>query len=327
MRLLRKILLVAVAIGTVCALALPSRAAEWPDRPVKIVIPFGAGGSSDRFGRMIAKHLSTAFDQQFYVENKPGGAGATGALQAARSEPDGYTLVIAGTAPHITGPVMNPAIGYDPIKNFTHIAMIGGDSYLFAAHPALGVKSFVELIDRIRANETAISCGSPGAGSIGHLMVEQLRLKAGLSGLNHVAYRGGGPLASDLLGNHVSTAAIATMSAIEHARAGSIMPLAVAADYRLSTLKDVPTLAELGYGEVGGSTWIWIAGPPNLPASIVTRLNYEVREFLKSPEVRQHFEREALLSKDYDVAALTRFVTDEGHRWRMVIESAGLNKK
>ena len=302
-------------------------AAEWPDRPVRIVAPFGAGGSSDRFGRLIAKHLSAAFGQQFFVENRPGAAGATGSLQVARSNPDGYTLLISGTAPHITGPLTNADIGYDPIRDFTHIAMIGGDSYLFAANAALGVRSMAELITRARDGSISISCGSPGTGTIGHLMVDQLRSKLGLKNLNHVPYRGGGPLATDLLGNHVSTAAIATVSAIEHVRVGTIVPLAVASDDRLATLKDIPTLAELGHADVGGSTWIWVSGPPKLPADIVTRINNEVRKFIGSPEMRRHFERDALLSKDFDSAQLTRFIDDERNRWRAAIATAGISTK
>jgi tripartite-type tricarboxylate transporter receptor subunit TctC len=316
-----------VALAFTCAVLAPRPlgAAEWPERPVRIVIPFGPGGSSDRFGRLVAKHLSTAFDQQFYAENRPGGSGAIGSLQVSRAEPDGHTLLIAGTAPHITGPLTNPAIGYDPITDFTYIAMLGGDSYLFAAHPALGVRSFAELVERIRSSPAAISCGSPGVGSIGHLMIEQLRLKAGMTRLNHVPYRGGGPLATDLLGNHVSTAAIAVASAIEQVRAGTIVPLAVAADERLPTLPEVPTLAELGHGDVGGSTWIWLAGPPRLPAAVTARLNREVRRFMASPEIRQHFEREALLSKDFDAAELRRFIAEEAARWQAAVRAANVS--
>jgi tripartite-type tricarboxylate transporter receptor subunit TctC len=317
----------ACLIAAMCELTVPARAADWPERPVKIVIPFGAAGSSDRFGRLVAQHLSNAFGQQFYVENKPGGSGALGSQQVARAEPDGYTLLIAGTGPHVTAPAINPAIGYDPIKDFTHIAMIGGDSYLFAAHSANGVKSLAALADRMAASGETISSGSPGPGTIGHLVIEQLRLKPGLKNLNHVPYRGGGPLASDFLGNHVSTAAIATVSAIEHAKAGTIVPLAVAADERLPTLPEVPTFAELGHADVGGSTWIWLAGPPNLPAAIRDKLNEEVRKFLRTPDIQQHFRREALLSKDMDGPQLNRFLSDETNRWRAVVQSAGLQKK
>jgi tripartite-type tricarboxylate transporter receptor subunit TctC len=313
-------------LAAVCGLAVPARSADWPERPVKIVIPFGAAGSSDRFGRLVAQHLSIAFAQQFYVENKPGGSGALGSQQVARAEPDGYTLLIAGTGPHVTAPAINPAIGYDPMRDFTHIAMIGGDSYLFAAHSALGVKSLADLASRMSATRETISSGSPGPGTIGHLIIEQLRLKPGLKNLNHVPYRGGGPLASDFLGNHVSTAAIATVSAIEHAKAGTIVPLAVAADERLPTLPDAPTLTELGHPDVGGSTWIWLAGPANLPVAIRGKLNEEVRKFLRTADVQQHFRREALLSKDLDVPQLNRFLDDETRRWRAVVQSAGLQK-
>src|SRR5215208_7706532 len=123
-----------------------ARADDWPNRPVKIVIPFGAAGTSDRFGRLVATELSKALNQQFYVENKPGAAGVTASAEVSRAQPDGYTLVLAGMGPHITGPALNPKIGYDPITEFTHIAMVAGDSTLFAVNPALGVKTLPDLI-------------------------------------------------------------------------------------------------------------------------------------------------------------------------------------
>ena len=136
--------------GCVAAASCLGRSAaqtdEWPSRPVKIVIPFGPGGTSDRFGRLVATELSKSFKQQFYVENKPGAAGATASAEVARAQPDGYTLVLAGMGPHITGPALNPKIGYDPLAHFTHIAMVAGDSTLFAVHPALGIKTLPEFV-------------------------------------------------------------------------------------------------------------------------------------------------------------------------------------
>ena len=122
------------------------RADEWPSRPVKIVVAFAPGGSADQFGRLMAAELSAAFKQQFFVENRPGNSGAIGSAQVARAEPDGYTLLIGGSGPHLTGPAINPNIGYEPLKDFTHIAMIGADSYAWAVNPALGVKSIAELV-------------------------------------------------------------------------------------------------------------------------------------------------------------------------------------
>lgn len=315
------------ALAAILFSAPPARADDWPNRPVKIVIPFGAGGTSDRFGRLAAAELSKALKQQFYVENKPGAAGVTASAEVARSQPDGYTLVLAGMGPNITGPAISPHVGYDPINDFSHIAMIAGDSTLFAVNPALGVKTLLELVALAKSGTVAISCGSPGVGTIGHLSLEQFRRQAGVMNVVHVPYRGGGPLAIDLLGNHVSTAFIATASGIEQVRGGTIIPLAVTTSERVSTLKDVPTFAELGYPDVESTTWGWLAGPPNMPPEIVNKLNAAVRTFLNTAQMQQHFAAELMLTKDMDPATLTKFLTDELRRWQKLVQEAGLVEK
>jgi tripartite-type tricarboxylate transporter receptor subunit TctC len=313
--------------SAIATAAVTVRAENWPNRPVKIVIPFGAAGTSDRFGRLVAAELSKALKQQFYVENKPGAAGVTASAEVSRAQPDGYTLVLAGMGPHITGPAINPKVGYDPINDFTHIAMVAGDSTLFAVHPALGVKTLPELIKLVSTGAVAISCGSPGVGTIGHLSLEQFRRKADVMNIAHVPYRGGGPLAIDLLGNHVNTAFIATASGIEQVRAGSIIPLAVTTTERLATLQDVPTFAELGYPDVDSTTWGWLAGPPHMPADIVNRLNSVVRKFIKSAEIQHRLATDAMVSKDLDSAQLTKFLAVELERWKALVQGAGLVEK
>src|SRR3954447_21635246 len=317
----------AFALSAMLLSAPPARADDWPNRPVKIVIPFGAGGTSDRFGRLAAAELSKALKQQFYLENKPGAAGLTASAEVARSQPDGYTLVLAGMGPNITGPAINPHVGYDPINGFSHIAMIAGDSTLLAVNPALGVKTLPELIALAKGGTLSISCGSPGVGTIGHLSLEQFRRKAGVMNIVHVPYRGGGPLAVDLLGNHVSTAFIATASGIEQVRVGSIIPLAVTTGERVATLKDVPTFAELGYPDVESTTWGWLAGPPNMPVEVISTLNRAVREFIKSPETQQRLASDSMLTKDLDSPALTRFLAGELRRWKALAEEAGRSEK
>ena len=317
-----------IAAGLLASRLTPAavRADEWPSKPVKIVIPFGAGGTSDRFGRLVAAGLSKSFKQQFYVENKPGAAGATASAEVARAQPDGYTLVLAGMGPHVTGPALNPRIGYDPIAHFTHIAMIAGDSTLFAVHPALGIKTLPDFI-KLAKTGVAIACGSPGVGTIGHLSLEQFRRKAGVMNVTHVPYRGGGPLATDLLGNHVSSAFIATASGIEQVRAGRVLPIAVTTSERIASLKETPTFAEFGYPEVDSTTWGWLAGPPNMPADIVHRLNLEVRNLVRMPEMQQRFAAESMLTKDLDAAALTAFLAEEVRRWGALVAEAGLREK
>jgi tripartite-type tricarboxylate transporter receptor subunit TctC len=320
-----KILAFAVALVAAVS-AIPAGAQDWPSKPVKVIVPFAAGGATDRLGRLVADHLSRAFRQQFYIENRVGSGGALGSGQAARAEADGYTLLIAGYGPHVMGPAENPNIGYDPIGDFTHIAMVGGESFALSAHASLGVKSFKELIALSNSRPDPINCGSPGTGSLGQLMVE-LMIRKRIARLNHVPYRGGAPLLTDFFGNHVPVAATPVLPIVQHAAAGTVMPLAVTSTERIAVLKEVPTFAELGYPEMSGAIWFWLSGPKNLPPALVEKLNQEVRRFVTAPETQQQFERSALLSMNADVAALNRFIAGELKRWTAFVDEYGLKQK
>jgi tripartite-type tricarboxylate transporter receptor subunit TctC len=319
----------AFALGAVFAaaslLANPASAQDWPNRPVKVVVPFGAGGAADRLGRMAADHLSKAFRQQFYIENRVGAGGAVASRDVMRADADGYTLLVGGSGSHIMGPAENPNIGYDAVGDFTHIAMIGGESYALSVQQSLGVKTFRELIALSKSKAEPINCGTPGAGSLGQLVVEAMLVKK-IANLNHVPYRGGAPLLTDFFGNHVPSAMTPILPIIQHAAAGTIVPLAVTSDQRVAVLKDVPTFAEIGFPEMTGAIWFWLAGPKNMPAPIVARLNQETRRFINAPETRAQFERTALLSMDADVPTLTKYVADELKRWTAFVEEKGLKK-
>ncbi len=325
MRLLKIIGLTAVVIAG-CALAAPvSQAQDWPNRPVRVVVPFGAGGAADRLGRIAADHLSKAFKQQFYIENRVGAGGAVASKDIARADADGYTLLVGGSGPHIMGPAENPGIGYDPVGDFTHIAMIGGESYALSAQASLGVKTFKELIALSKSKADPINVGTPGAGSLGQLTIEAMLLKK-IANLNHVPYRGGAPLLTDFFGNHIPLASTPILPIIQHAAAGTIVPLAVTSTERIPALKDVPTFDELGYPEMNGAIWFWIAGPKNMPAPLVARLNEEVRRFIVAPETKQMFEKSALLSMDADSPGLTKYIAGEVKRWTAFVEEKGLKK-
>ena len=301
-----------------------SHAQEWPNRPVKVVVPFAAAGTTDRMGRLIAEELSKSFKQQFYVENRAGGGGVIGAAQVARADPDGYTLMIGGYGPHIFAPATTANLGYDVLADFTHIAMIGGESFIIVANPALGVTSFAELVQLAKTQTAPLNMGSPGQATLGALVVEQLLRKPGLlPTLNHVPYRGGGPVMTDLLGNHVPLACITLSAAIEHINAGTLVPLALISTERVATLKDLPTIVELGHPDIGGAIWSWLAGPKQLPAAMVTRLNQEVRRSLQTPELKQRFERDLFLSMDTDPAALNAFIASELKRWTTFFQESG----
>jgi tripartite-type tricarboxylate transporter receptor subunit TctC len=324
MAVLRMIGCAAALMALACASSSAVRAQDWPNKPVKVIVPFTAGGSTDRMGRVVADELSRVFKQQFVVENRVGGGGAMGAAQVARADPDGYMLIVGGYGPMVLGPSATPNLGYDPLKDFAHIAMIGGESYVLAAHSSLGVKTLADLIRLAQSRTSAINVGSPGVGTLGQLMVEQLRRKAAVMNLNHIPYRGGAPLVADLLGNHVTVGAVPIASANEHIKAGTMTPLVVSSSDRIAAVKDVPTFAEAGYPDIGGSIWFWLSGPKNLPAPVVEKLSQEVRRFIKTPEVQRQFERDILLSKDMSPAELNAFIAEELKRWSSFVAEAGL---
>jgi tripartite-type tricarboxylate transporter receptor subunit TctC len=318
--LLAAVRFVLVVLAVACVFARgTARADDWPSRPVKIIVAFGPGGAADQLGRLLAAELASTFKQQFFVENKPGSSGGLGSALAARADPDGYTLLIAGSGPHLTGPAVNPNIGYDPMRDFTHIAMIAGDGYALAVHPALGVRSLAELI--ALARRQSLAAASPGPGSLGHLLLEQLKRKANID-IQHVPSPGGG--VTDVLGNHIPLALTALLTVGEHIRAGTLIGLAVASAERIPTFAAIPTFSELGYPDVRGTTWFWLAGPKDLPPTIVDRLSREVRRIVQLPSTQQRFERQSLLTMDLDVAGLNKFLSDELAFWVPLAKEVGL---
>jgi tripartite-type tricarboxylate transporter receptor subunit TctC len=312
----------ALAIAALVANALPeARAAQWPSKPVKIVVAFAPGGSADQFGRLLATELSATFKQQFYVENRPGNSGSIGSGAVARAPADGYTLLIGGSGPHITGPAINPNIGYDPLKDFTHIAMIGGDTYVLVANPALGVKSVGDLVKLAHARKDAVTCSSPGPGSLGQLILEQFKRKAAIDIL-HVPAPNAGVV--EVLGNHISMTITTLLTVGEQIKAGKVVALGVTSLKRNPVFKDIPTFAEQGYPDVRGDTWFWLAGPKDMPADIVDALNRETRHILTTPKIRDYFAHRALMTMDLDVAGTNKFIADEVAYWGPLAKNVGL---
>jgi tripartite-type tricarboxylate transporter receptor subunit TctC len=316
---LKTLMRAAAFLGALAMVSVPAcEAQEWPAKPVKIVVPFSAGGSSDQLARLHALELSAAFKQQFYVENRAGSSGAVGSAQVARAEPDGYTFVNAGSGPHLTGPAINPNIGYDPLKDFTHVAMVAADSFVLVAGTTLGARSIADLV---RVGRGTLTSASPGPGSLGHLLVERLKRRTGLD-IQHVPAQNSG--VNEVLGNHISLTMTTLLTVGEQIKAGRVVPLAVTTLARHPAYPDILTFAEQGFPDVRGDTWFWLAGPKNLPAEIVGKLNAEVRRINKSAKMREYFERSALSTRDLDAAAVAKFVADEYAFWAPLAKEVGL---
>jgi tripartite-type tricarboxylate transporter receptor subunit TctC len=302
-----------VAVGT-------SLAQEWPTaKPVKIVVPFAPGGSSDQLARLLAPELATTFGQQFYIENRGGSSGAIGAAQVAKSPPDGYTLVNAGSGPHLTGPAINPNIGYDPLSDFTHIAMLAADSYVLVANPALGAKSIADLLTVGRGR--ILTSASPGAGSLGHLILERFKRSAKLN-IQHVPSPNSGM--QDLLGNHINLTFTTLLTAGLQIRGGLLVPLAVTSTKRHPAYPDIATFAEQGFAEVRGDTWFWLAGPSGISPFVVQQLNQETRRIVKTQKMQEQFNKLSLLTQDLDPAGVSKFVADEYAYWAPLAKEIGL---
>lgn len=300
---------IVLAAATQTATAQPA----WPERPVKLMVPFSPGGSTDTLGRLIGKHLSDAFGQPFVVENKPGAGGMIGSQQVAKAAPDGYNLVISGIASHVIAPAA-PGAPFDPMKDFTHIAMIGGPPVVLVVNAAVPVQDVKGFIAYVAAQPEGLNWGSSGQGTHAHLIGETFRAATKLK-MVHISYKGGGQAVLDLLGNQIPAAFMALPSANAHILSGKLRALATTASKRLPEHPNVPTFAELGYPALTARTWFGISGPAGMPKPLVDRINAEVRRGLQTPTVRQQLALESIESDDFDATMFTQYVKSEIDRW------------
>ncbi len=301
----------------------PSAMADaWPSRPVRLIVPSPPSGSGDTIGRLMAQRFTEALGQQFIVENRPGAGGLIGAELVARAPADGYTLIVSGIATHVVIPALNPNTSFDPIKDFTHIALFGGPPAVLAISRDLPAAGLVEFVALAQAKPGALSYGSPGIGTHSHLIFELFQQRSGAT-FTHVPYRGAGAALADLVAGRLAAASMTLLSAGEHVKAGTARGIAVTAARRLASFPDVPTYAEQGYPELVATTWFALSGPAKLPADIVQRLNAETNRALQAPDIRQRFERDGIETEAMHPAAFTAFVQAEIARWTPIVRASG----
>jgi tripartite-type tricarboxylate transporter receptor subunit TctC len=311
---------VAAALLT-AAMPAAASAQDWPSHPVKLIVGFAPGSSADQLARLVAEGLTTSLGQRFVVEYRQGNSGSIAASFTARAAPDGYTLMIGGSGPHITIPTLNPKIGYDPMKDFTHIAMIAGDSYVLAVNPTLGVHDLAGLIKLAKSRSTPLTSSSPGPGSLGEMLLEQFKRKAGID-ITHVPAPDSGMM--EVLGNHINMTLTVPLTAGEQIKAGKVIGIAMSSRERNAAYPAIATFTEQGFPEITGATWFWLTAPKNLPPAIAEKLNREVRRTLQLPKARGYFVRQALLSEDLDLAGTGAFVGNEVAHWSALAKSIGM---
>jgi tripartite-type tricarboxylate transporter receptor subunit TctC len=239
-----------------------------------------------------------------------------------RAKPDGYTLMVSGLPSHVIAPGMNANANYDAIRDFTHIAYVGGPPNVFVVHPSFGAKTFAEFMAKVKDAKQGIEYVSPGLGTGGNMVAEYFKIKSGAK-LIHVGYRGGGAAIMDLIAGHVKVGSMTLSTTIPHIRAGSLIPLAVSSAERVPDLPNVPTLKELGYPDLIATTWFSLSGPANLPKEIVDKVNRAVVASLSSDKVQQHLKQEEIQVKPMTPEQLTDFIGSERDKWHPVLAIIG----
>jgi tripartite-type tricarboxylate transporter receptor subunit TctC len=296
-------------------------AQAWPTKPVRIIAPFAPGGSADTLGRIVAQKLTESLNQNFFVENRPGAGGALGSDLVAKAAPDGYTFVVSGIASHALAPLVQ-GTPYDPVRDFTHVALFGGPPAVLAVNPSLKVKDLREFVALAKSKPGALSYGSPGNGTQGQLVAELFKQRAGID-VQHVPYKGASAAVADLIAGHIPSVSTTLTTAATQIRAGRAIGLAISAQARLPEFPDVPTFAEMGYPDIVATVWFSLSGPANLPADIVDRLNTEVNRALELPDVRERLKFEGIVPTPMDAKAFHAFVASEVKRWAPIVKASG----
>ena len=303
-------------------LACGVNAQTWPSKPVRVLVTFAPGGSSDIVARLMAIPLQAELGQVIIVDNKPGAGGTIGAQEAARAEPDGYTLLLSNSSPISISPAMQDQPRYDPVKSFSHVAYIGSVANVFVVHPSVPAKNMAELIAWIKAEPNPVNYGSGGIGSIGHLVGETMKKDLGLR-MEHVGYKGSSPMHNDLLSGTIKLAIDTLPQNVPFMRDGKLRALAVTSPARAPMAADVPSVQELGQRKLVAENFLGISGPAGLPREVVARLHGANRKALADPKIAQRLGELGVQSRDMTPDQFTAFVAAQVKDWYQPVKDSG----
>lgn len=287
---------------------------SYPKGPIKIVVPYSAGAVTDALGRIIAMGLSESFGVSVIVENKVGAGGTIGSEQVALSSPDGYTLLLGATGPVSVGKALYPQLRYDPAKDLTALAIITRVPFVVVVHPDQPYKNIADLITAAKAKPNTIAYGSAGNGTPQHIIGEMFKQSANVQ-LMHVPYKGSAPATTDLLGNQVPLMFDNPGPLMQHIRTGKLRVLAQTGDRRSAALSDVPTMREVGVAGLVAAPWYGIMGPGNMPLAIAEKLNKEINNVLRRPDVITRMQEMGLTATPMSLVEAKQFLTNEAKVW------------
>jgi tripartite-type tricarboxylate transporter receptor subunit TctC len=317
-------------IGALCLIALCSARAHaqseatYPSHPLRLIVPFAPGGTTDTVARLVARELTKSLGQSVIVENRAGAGGLIGAEAALKLPADGYTLAFATISTLAVQPLVHAKPSYDPLKDFALVTQIATLPYVLAAHPSLPVHSLPQLVKLARAQPRSISYGSPGYGTGAHLTAEYLSNVTGMK-LVHVPYKGDAPGTIDLVAGQIALAVFPPISLAPHIKSGRVRALAVTSLERSTALPDTPTVAESGYPGFESGSWNGIAVRTGTPEAIVSRLHKEIAGLLtRNQEVRAHIESSGSKVVANTPEEFAAYVRSENEKWRRVIATAGI---
>jgi tripartite-type tricarboxylate transporter receptor subunit TctC len=313
--------ILALMAGVLAGSAL-GYAESYPTRPVRVVVPFAPGGPTDVCARLIAQKLAERLGRQFYVENVAGAGGNIGTAQVAKSQPDGYTILVTVNS-HVMNQFLYERLPFDPNKDFTPVSLAASFSAALVVNPTVAATTVSELVSLIRQGSTKYSFASPGVGTPSHLVGEQLRLALGLD-IVHVPYSGGGPVVTSVVAGHTPMGFAGLSSVAPQARDGKLRVLALMSSRRSEIMPEVPTIAEAGYPGLDGDGWVGVFLPAGAPRAIVDVLNHEVRTIISLPDVKARLAALGFDGVGLSPKQFSERMTLEAGKWGKVVRAAGI---
>lgn len=318
----RRQLLQGLALLGLPALSPMASAQAWPTQPIKLVVTFPPGGSSDLVARLIGPLLGEALGQPIVVDNRPGAGSTIGASHVANAAPDGYTLLMSNSAPMSISPSLMAKASYDPIKSFQHLAYVGEVPTVLVVHPSLPVTDFASFLAWAKAQPDPVPFGSGGAASVGHIVGEMLAQQAGLK-LQHIPYRGAGPMRTDLLGGQLKFAIDALPQNLQFRKTGQLRLLAVTSTTRSVQAPELPTVVELGFPALVAENFVGVSAPAGLPAPVAASLQAALAKVLAMPDVKTKLQAMGFEGGSKTPEAFTAFIREQAERWAPVVKASG----